>query len=102
MLVDILSRYQQLLGCGNVNLTNTTNYYARYTTSVICNVIVQNSVKPCSLSTTNARPLCAESCVSGNLGPLRVILTFNRPSKRLAKNKSPSTVNSVAIQVRII
>lgn len=70
-LIDILSRYQQLLGCGNVNLTNTTNYYARYTTSVICNAIVQNSVKPCSLSTTDARPLCAVSCVSDVVGPVK-------------------------------
>ncbi len=70
-LTDILSRYQQLLGCGNVNLTNTTNYYARYTTSVICNAIVQNSVKSCSLSKTNARPLCAESCVSDVVGAIK-------------------------------
>jgi len=57
-------RYQQLLGCNNVNLTNTTNLYARYTTSVICNAMVQNSITPCSLSSTASRPLCAESCVS--------------------------------------
>ncbi len=58
------TRYQQLLGCNNVNLTNTTNFYARYTTSVICNSIVQNSIKPCSLSSSQSSPLCAESCVS--------------------------------------
>lgn len=59
------SRYQQLLGCNNLNLRNTTNLYARYTTSVICNSIVQNSIKPCSLSGAKSRPLCAETCVSG-------------------------------------
>ncbi len=57
-------RYQQLLGCSNVDLSNTTGLYARYTTSVICNAIVQNSIQPCQLSGANARPLCAESCVS--------------------------------------
>lgn len=57
-------RYQQLLGCNNVNLTNTTNLYARYTTSVICNAMVQNSITSCSLSSTASRPLCAETCVS--------------------------------------
>ena len=57
-------RYQQLLGCSNVDLTNTTNYYARFTTSVICNSIIQNSIKPCGLSDTQAVPLCADSCVS--------------------------------------
>ena len=55
-------RYQQLLGCNNVNLTNTTSYYARYTTSVICNAIVQNSLSDCSLSGPSATPLCADSC----------------------------------------
>ncbi|KAL8861671.1 MAG: hypothetical protein Q9178_001872 [Gyalolechia marmorata] len=58
----VQQKYQQLLGCDNVNLTNTTNLYARYTTSVICNSIVQQSLQPCSLSTSDARPLCAESC----------------------------------------
>ena len=57
-------RYQQLLGCNNVNLTNTTSLYARYTTSVICNAIVQNSIQPCSLSNAASTPLCAETCVS--------------------------------------
>ncbi|KAL8823126.1 MAG: hypothetical protein Q9191_006150 [Dirinaria sp. TL-2023a] len=61
-------KYQQLLGCNNVNLTNTTSLYARYTTSVICNAIVQNSITPCSLSSTASRPLCAETCVSFRLG----------------------------------
>ncbi|CAD6584564.1 MAG: hypothetical protein ASARMPRED_001803 [Alectoria sarmentosa] len=58
----VQEKYQQLLGCGNVNLTNTTNLYARYTTSVICNAIVQNSIKPCALSSADSPPLCAESC----------------------------------------
>ncbi|SLM40302.1 SH3 domain [Lasallia pustulata] len=55
-------KYQQLIGCNGINLTNTTSYYARYTTSVICNAIVQNSIQPCSLSSANSRPLCADSC----------------------------------------
>lgn len=58
----VQEKYQHLLGCGNVNLTNTTNLYARYTTSVICNAIVQNSIKPCTLSSADSPPLCAESC----------------------------------------
>lgn len=55
-------KYQQLLGCGNINLTNTTNLYARYTTTAICNSIIQNSKKSCSLSDTQAPPVCADSC----------------------------------------
>lgn len=62
-VTDTERRYQRLLGCNNIDLTNTTSYYARYTTSVICNAIIQNSVRLCSLSGLATRPLCAESCV---------------------------------------
>ncbi|OQO09491.1 hypothetical protein B0A48_04892 [Cryoendolithus antarcticus] len=55
-------RYQQLIGCSNVNLDNTTAFYARYTTSVLCNAIVQNSLTPCDLTGDATRPLCADSC----------------------------------------
>lgn len=63
-LILTRNRYQQLLGCGNINLLNTSNLYARFTTSVICNAIVQNSIQECSLTGNAARPLCADSCVS--------------------------------------
>lgn len=50
------------MGCDNVQLSNTTSLYARYTTSVICNGIVQNSKEPCELSDDKSRPLCADTC----------------------------------------
>ncbi|KAF2197919.1 hypothetical protein GQ43DRAFT_185052 [Delitschia confertaspora ATCC 74209] len=56
------SKYQEQIGCSSVNLTNTTSLYARYTTTVLCNAIVQNSIQPCGLSNDNSRPLCADSC----------------------------------------
>ena len=55
-------RYETLIGCDNVQLDNTTDFYARYTTSVLCNAIIQNSIDPCGLSGTATRPLCADSC----------------------------------------
>ncbi|KAK5121416.1 hypothetical protein LTR85_005248 [Meristemomyces frigidus] len=58
------TRYGTLIGCDNVNLDNTTAFYARYTTSVICNAIVQNSITPCSLTGDATRPLCADTCAS--------------------------------------
>ncbi|TKA33589.1 hypothetical protein B0A50_00425 [Salinomyces thailandicus] len=57
-------RYANLLGCENVNLDNTTAFYARYTTSVLCNAIIQNSIDPCGLTGDATRPLCADSCAS--------------------------------------
>ncbi|ETS83089.1 hypothetical protein PFICI_04965 [Pestalotiopsis fici W106-1] len=56
------SKYENLLGCDNIDLTNTTELYARFTTSVICNGIIQNSVDDCGLSGDAARALCADSC----------------------------------------
>ncbi|KAI9803336.1 MAG: hypothetical protein M1833_000853, partial [Piccolia ochrophora] len=55
-------KYEQLLGCSNLNLSNTSSLYARYTSSAICNAIIQNSKEPCSLSDANSRPLCADAC----------------------------------------
>ncbi|KUI69120.1 Carcinoembryonic antigen-related cell adhesion molecule 1 [Cytospora mali] len=36
--------------------------YARFTTTVICNSIVQNSIDPCGLSSSEAEPVCADTC----------------------------------------
>lgn len=57
-------RYQALLGCDNITLSNTTGLYARYSMSFVCNAIIQNSIVPCALSTSQSYPLCATSCVS--------------------------------------
>lgn len=58
-----MCRYKDILGCSSVNLSNTTALYARYTASVLCNAIVQNSREPCALSNTASIPLCASDCV---------------------------------------
>lgn len=54
--------YEQLIGCSNVESGNTTDFYARYTTSVLCNAIVQNSIDACGLSGAATLPLCADDC----------------------------------------
>lgn len=56
-------RYNDLIGCSAYNSSDTTHYYARYTTSVICNAIVQNSINPCGLTGNSTKPLCADTCV---------------------------------------
>ncbi|TVY41176.1 hypothetical protein LOCC1_G005978 [Lachnellula occidentalis] len=58
----VQSKYQTLFGCENITTTNTTDLYARYTTSIICNGIIQNSKDPCNLSATESRPVCADTC----------------------------------------
>ena len=93
-MADQPSRYQRLLGCGNVNLTNTTNLYARYTVSVICNAIVQNSIKPCALSSAESPPLCAESCVSNHIFVYNPLLIVHRLNKQPVRRKSQSIISS--------
>lgn len=100
VITNLCTRYQQLLGCDKVNLKNTSNLYARYTTSVICNSIVQNSVIPCKLSSDEARPLCAESCVSSS-HVKRCSLTLVRPNKRPVRSRLPLIASFVASPVRI-
>ncbi|KAK2606101.1 hypothetical protein QQS21_003496 [Conoideocrella luteorostrata] len=36
--------------------------YARYTTSMLCNTLVQKSINACSLTGDARRPLCADTC----------------------------------------
>lgn len=58
----VQEKYQTLFGCDNVDLKNTTDLYARFSTTVICNAIIQNSRAACSLSAAASRPVCAETC----------------------------------------
>ncbi|KAK4166068.1 Carcinoembryonic antigen-related cell adhesion molecule 1 [Cladorrhinum sp. PSN259] len=58
----VREKYQTLIGCGGINLTNTTELYARFTTTVMCNTIVQESINNCTLAPEDSRPVCADTC----------------------------------------
>ncbi|KAM0328087.1 hypothetical protein ACHAQA_005490 [Verticillium albo-atrum] len=58
----VQQKFATSFGCGNIDLRNTDELYARFTTSVICNAIVQNSIQACNLSDDDAPPLCADTC----------------------------------------
>ncbi|KAF3934355.1 hypothetical protein ABW19_dt0201073 [Dactylella cylindrospora] len=58
----VQSKYQDVLGCSGLNLSNTSNLYARFTTSVLCNAMVQEAQSSCGQGTSGAAPLCADSC----------------------------------------
>jgi hypothetical protein len=68
-------------------LSNTTSYYARYTTSVICNAIIQNSIKPCNLSNEQSPPLCADTCVSLVPFLLGNALTFFKAQQAISEEE---------------
>ncbi|KAJ9622206.1 hypothetical protein H2204_011638 [Knufia peltigerae] len=69
----VQTKYENIFGCDNVTLTNTSSYYARYTRSFICNGIIQNSKQPCGLSNTDSRPLCADSCAEFALSEEEIV-----------------------------
>ncbi|KAM5368646.1 hypothetical protein ACJZ2D_009418 [Fusarium nematophilum] len=58
----VQEKYQALFGCGNIDFQDPSDMYARFTTTVLCNAIVQNSIGPCGLSEDQSRPLCADTC----------------------------------------
>ncbi|KAH0532091.1 hypothetical protein TsFJ059_000829 [Trichoderma semiorbis] len=55
-------KFQSTFGCHNINYTNPSDMYARYTTTVICSSIVQMSAAGCGVSASNSQPICAETC----------------------------------------
>ena len=70
-----VDRFGLLFGCDNVttSLPNTDNYYARFTSTVLCSKLIQESRTDCSLTDETATPLCAEVCVrSGSRDLVRV------------------------------
>ncbi|OAP57338.1 hypothetical protein AYL99_08076 [Fonsecaea erecta] len=69
----VQTKYVNIFGCDNVNLGNTSSYYARYTTSFLCNGIVQNSRTPCGLSAADSEPLCADSCAELALSEEQIV-----------------------------
>jgi hypothetical protein len=69
----VQTKYINIFGCDNVNLGNTSSYYARYTTSFLCNGIIQNSKTPCGLSAANSEPLCADSCADLALSEEQIV-----------------------------
>ncbi|KIX00004.1 uncharacterized protein Z518_10931 [Rhinocladiella mackenziei CBS 650.93] len=69
----VQSKYINIFGCDNVNLGNTSTYYARYTLSFICNGIVQNSRELCGLSAADSEPLCADSCADLALSEEQIV-----------------------------
>ncbi|KAH6672687.1 SH3 domain-containing protein [Plectosphaerella plurivora] len=58
----VRNKYENIFGCSGINLADTDELYARFTTTVLCNAIVQNSISDCSLSDEDSRPVCADSC----------------------------------------
>ncbi|KAI0469492.1 hypothetical protein F4859DRAFT_515986 [Xylaria cf. heliscus] len=83
-------QYQTLLGCGAVDLSND-DLYARFTTSVLCNGIVQNSIPFCEMSDTAKRPLCAPDCAQ-----------FAQSEEYVVADKSlcPATGSNAQAQIR--
>lgn len=66
-------KYDDIFGCNDVRPANYSSYYARYTTSFLCNGIIQNSKEPCKLSSADSQPLCADSCAELALSEEQIV-----------------------------
>ncbi|EHA27855.1 hypothetical protein AAWM_02107 [Aspergillus awamori] len=73
----VREKYEEYLGCQGVNLTDTDDYYARYTTSVLCSSLVQSSKSDCNLSDEESRPLCADTCASMAISEEAIVTDTN-------------------------
>jgi len=47
-------KYQETMDCQGINLMNTSDLYARFTQTVLCAQMVQESIQPCGLSQQDA------------------------------------------------
>ncbi|KAF8545242.1 hypothetical protein BDD12DRAFT_722282 [Trichophaea hybrida] len=55
-------KYRSLFGCGNVTLPDTTGFYARFTKTVLCSRMIQDSRSDCGMTDLTATPVCADTC----------------------------------------
>ncbi|KFA67816.1 hypothetical protein S40285_06966 [Stachybotrys chlorohalonatus IBT 40285] len=72
----VQERFQGRFQCGDVNFEQTDYYYARFTKSVLCNAMIQNSIQRCGLSAEDSRPLCAGDCA--DFAQSEAFITSNR------------------------
>ncbi|KAK0629679.1 hypothetical protein B0T17DRAFT_487406 [Bombardia bombarda] len=95
----VQKQYGARFGCQDVTLTNTSDLYARFTTTVMCNSIIQNSISTCGLSAEDSRPVCAESCAQYGTSEYYIVknkdLCSNPISTVQEEIKSDSTICSL-------
>ncbi|PYH98044.1 hypothetical protein BO71DRAFT_406516 [Aspergillus ellipticus CBS 707.79] len=95
----VKEKYVNYLGCQGANLTDTDDYYARYTTSVLCSSLVQSSKSDCNLSSEDSRPLCADTCASNAESEEAIVtntdLCTGKASDYMAQIRSDFTICSL-------
>lgn len=62
------------MGCQGINSSAYNDYYARYTTSVICSGLVQSSKADCQLTAQQSPPLCASTCAQQATGEEEIMV----------------------------
>ena len=78
----VSTKFTNIFGCDNVNLGNASSYYARYTTSFLCNAIIQNSAYSCRATPAQLAPLCADSCGDMAISEEQIVSNTNLCSGR--------------------
>ncbi|KAG5437753.1 hypothetical protein PCANB_000466 [Pneumocystis canis] len=75
-------KYKNFYGCSLENELNTDLFYARYTKTILCASLVQESITECNLTTANSLPACADTCL-GWLNSIICILQYHCTNKTL-------------------
>ncbi|KTW32707.1 uncharacterized protein T551_00192 [Pneumocystis jirovecii RU7] len=57
------NKYASYYKCPLENISNINSFYARYTKTVLCASMVQESITACNLTAANSRPVCADTCI---------------------------------------
>ncbi|KAG4306419.1 hypothetical protein PORY_000407 [Pneumocystis oryctolagi] len=57
-----IGKYGNYYKCLTENILNIDDFYARYTRTVLCASIVQESIIACNLTAADSPPICADTC----------------------------------------
>ncbi|KTW26673.1 hypothetical protein T552_02682 [Pneumocystis carinii B80] len=55
-------KYGNFYGCSMEDISDTHKFYARFTKTILCASVIQESIVACNLTAANSRPVCADTC----------------------------------------
>ncbi|EMR09196.1 hypothetical protein PNEG_02533 [Pneumocystis murina B123] len=56
------NKYGNFYGCSMEDISDTNKFYARFTKTILCASVIQESIVACNLTAANSRPVCADTC----------------------------------------
>ncbi|QSL65976.1 hypothetical protein MERGE_003113 [Pneumocystis wakefieldiae] len=56
------NKYVNFYGCSMEDILDANNFYARFTKTILCASVIQESIVACNLTAADSRPVCADTC----------------------------------------